>query len=267
MGRRASSRETEALNRAQDLVYDAWEADTAKRRVALAKQALAISPLCADGYVLLAEHAKTGSPAELDLWRRGVEAGKAVLGDAFEEYASEFWSFHETRPYMRARFGLALALWRRGNRDEAIDNLRDMLRLNPNDNQGVRYVLAARLVEAARDDDLSALLKEYPDDGTAAWSWTAALGSFRRHGDSEESRALLSVAIADNRHVVRYLLGDRRIPQDVPPYYSSGDEDEAIGYAQDCVAGWVITPGATDWLRGQVSAGRPIKRRQARRPQ
>lgn len=262
MQRKAADSSGEALDRAQDLVYDAWDASTAKRRVALAEKALAVSPLCADAYALLAEHAKPGSEEELDLWRRGVEAGKTALGAAaFEDHEGEFWGFLETRPYMRARFGLAMALRARGIQGEAIDHLRDLLRLNPNDNQGVRYVLAALLVEAKRDDDLAALLAEYPDDGAGAWSWTKALAAFRRIGDGVESCARLAEALADNEHVPAYLLGERRLPKQLPPYITFGGEDEAIYYAADFRSGWKDTTGAIDWLRAYAPALKKIKSR------
>src|SRR5882757_7338975 len=208
MTRKSAESAQDALDRAQDLIYDAWDADTSKRRIALAEKALAISPLSADAYVILAQHAEPGSDKELDLWRRGVEVGKKAIGEAaFEEYAGEFWGVLETRPYMRARMGLARALWMRGVRGEAIDHLRDILRLNPNDNQGARYGLAALLIEAERDRDLAKLFKEYPDDAAAAWSWTAALAAFRRAGDGNESRSLLVQALADNGRVLACLFG------------------------------------------------------------
>lgn len=254
-----------ALARAQDMIYDAWEANTAKRRIALAEKALATSPLCADAYVLLAEHAEQGSDKELNLWRRGVEAGETAVGEAgFKEYAGSFWGFLETRPYMRARAGLARALWRRGDRDQAIDHLRDMLRLNPGDNQGLRYVLAAHLSEAGRDEDLAVLLAEYPDDGMAAWTWIRALAAFRRIGDSQESRKRRADALASNRHILPYLLGERRLPKQMPPFISPGGEDEAIYYVSEFGAGWALTPGAIDWLRVRAPAPKAAKRRARR---
>ena len=48
---------------------------------------------------------------------------------------------------MRALFGLAGCLWEVGKQEEALEIFRTLLRLNPKDNQGVRYVLAARLLE------------------------------------------------------------------------------------------------------------------------
>jgi tetratricopeptide (TPR) repeat protein len=251
---RTSTANTQAtLDRAQELMYEAWDAESPKRRIALAEKALSLSPLCADAYVLLAGHAKRGSDQELDLWRQGVDAGTKALGKArFDEYAGEFWGFPETRPYMRARLGLALALWARGFRMEAIHHLTDMLRLNPNDNQGARYILAGFLLEAARDKDLAVLLKQYQDDSAAAWSWTAALAAFRRGGDSKKSRALLVQALAGNKYVPAYLCGARRIPRSLPSYISPGRADEAIHYAADFRAGWINTPGAIDWLRAHA---------------
>ena len=50
-GRRA----IDATAKAQEVMYGAWDQTTARARIALARKALAISPLCADAYVLLAE--------------------------------------------------------------------------------------------------------------------------------------------------------------------------------------------------------------------
>ena len=68
------------------MVYDAWERTTPKSRIALARKALAISPLCADAYNLLADKAATPAEAH-DFYLRGIEAGELALGpDGFEEY-------------------------------------------------------------------------------------------------------------------------------------------------------------------------------------
>jgi hypothetical protein len=64
----------------------------------------------------------------------------------FKEYAGHFWGFLETRPYMRARAGLAGTLLKLGDVDGALAHYRDMLKLNPNDDQGIRYVLAGCLI-------------------------------------------------------------------------------------------------------------------------
>jgi len=251
MARKQTSRQTAAaLDRAQELIYDAWEAGTAKRRMALARQALAISPHCGDAYVILAQHAKPGSDSELEFWRQGVAAGEAALGKSgFDDYAGHFWGFLETRPYMRARLGLAMVLWRRKERVEAVAHLHEMLRLNPNDNQGVRYILAAYLVELGRDRELAGLLNEYPDDGAAAWTYTAALLGFRRDGDCAASRKLLAEACASNEYVPGYLLGESKMPPRNPDLIGMGDASEAVNFVFEFGKGWIGTPGALEWLR------------------
>ena len=67
--------------RAQSLIYDAWEATTAKKRVTLAKKALKIFPNCADAYNILAEHAAITAHDALQYYRRGVDAGEKAIGE------------------------------------------------------------------------------------------------------------------------------------------------------------------------------------------
>jgi tetratricopeptide (TPR) repeat protein len=142
----------EANEKAQDLVYDAWERATARSRIALARKALAITPLCSDAYNVLAEEARSVEEAR-DLYARGVEAGELVLGrKGFREYAAHFWGFLETRPSMRTRAGLAGVLLKLGDDEAAISHYRDILELNPGDNQGMRYVLAACLLRRGDGD-------------------------------------------------------------------------------------------------------------------
>jgi tetratricopeptide (TPR) repeat protein len=239
------------LGQAQALMYRAFEEPDEQRRVRLATEALAICPDCADAYVLLAEHA-AGRREALRLYEQGVAAGERALGpEAFQRDAGHFWGLLETRPYLRARLGLAHALWAAGRRDEAVRHWQDMLRLNPNDNQGVRYALAGSLLFLDRDDDLDRLLRQY-NEGSATWAYTKALLAFRRHGDTPEARQSLKKAEEANRHVPAYLLGEKFPPAGPPAYYSPGDESEALTYLGGFLAGWRSTPGAVAWLRENV---------------
>ncbi|HZU36634.1 MAG TPA: hypothetical protein VFA18_12025, partial [Gemmataceae bacterium] len=157
------------------------------------------------------------------------------------------------RPYMRARQRLADALWTAGRRDEAVQHLQDMLRLNPNDNQGMRYTLASYLLFLDRDDDLAKLLPQY-DDVLATWSYTRALLAFRQQGDTLESRKLLKQARKANKHVPAYLLGEKFPPDGQPAYYSVGEESEALEYIRGFLSAWKSTPGAIAWLRQHTQA-------------
>jgi tetratricopeptide (TPR) repeat protein len=237
------------LGKAQDLVYQALEA-SGKKRVELVRRALRISRDCADAYVILAEETAKGPEEAKELYEQGVEAGERALGpEVFEEDVGHFWGILETRPYMRARQGLALCLWALGAEAEAIEHYKEMLRLNPNDNQGVRDLLAIALLEMGRDEELGELLERYEDDAGATWAYTRALWTFRRDGASEKANTALEDAVEANPFVPLYMRGEKKLPNISPHLIGLGEESEAVAYFAEALTGWLRTPGAIEWLR------------------
>jgi tetratricopeptide (TPR) repeat protein len=249
-----SGRDAEdALGQAQEMIYDAWDAGQKRDRIALAKQALKISPLCADAYVLLAEEASNDLLEARDYFAKGVEAGKLALGaETFEKDAGHFWGILETRPYMRARAGLAEVLWELGERDRVVAHYRDMLRLNPNDNQGIRHILASCLLVLDDLDALETLVREYADDAFAEWAYTKVLIAFRREGASQTARNELEAAWQSNAYVPDYLLQSKRLPAKLPAHFALGSKDEAVVYVVHNRDPWRATPGALEWLAATV---------------
>lgn len=233
---------------AQDLIYAAWEANSIARRVDLARRALQISKDCVDAHVILAEVAAT--PAEaLDCYRQGVAAGERSLGhEYFADNAGHFWGLIETRPYMRARAGLSELLWETGARDESIEHALELLRLNPNDNQGVRQGLVPRLIELGRYDAAEEVLSRYEDDAFAGMQYAQALSAFARLGDVAAARDLLARAMKANPFVPPYLLGKKKLPRQLPDFHGFGDDAEAVVYVAQGGAAWKAVPGAVAWL-------------------
>lgn len=239
------------LDEAQFLMYDAWDSTSRKQRIAMAQKAIKISPLCADAFNLLAEeHTKTQEEA-LSYYRKAVEAGKEALGsDGFEEYAGSFWGVLETRPYMRARLGLGEALWATGEKDVAIENFQEMLELNPGDNQGIRYVLAAKLLDSGRMNELKSLLTLCAEEGSANIQYTRALVAYFE--DAEDAEAIAQIAWKTNQHVPGMLSG--RIPTiELQGYITMGGKDEASGYVEIFGQPWKRMPGAIDWIENLTS--------------
>jgi len=240
------------LEKAQDLCYQAFEA-LGRRQIQLARQALEVCPDCADAYVILAESA--GNPEKaLGLYEKGVEAGRRTLGpETFEEDAGHFWGVHETRPFMRALMGVAEAQQALGRTDEAADNYRELLRLNPHDNQGIRYLLLPLLIEQDADEEASNLLEQYDEDIGAVWLYSRALLTYRREGDTPAARRLLEEAMDANPFVPEYLL-DEEMPPDWPDSYAPGSKEEALICREECRGAWESTPGALDWLEQVAEA-------------
>ena len=235
--------------KAQELMYQAFEIADPARRVAKAREALQLWPDCADAYLLLAEHAPTRKEA-LQLYEQATAAGERALGpDCFQHEVGNFWGIQETRPYMRARAGLAELLWMNGRREEAIAHLQDLLRLNPGDNQGNRYTLAGYLLAEDKNVPLGLLLGQYGDDGSALWAYARALLAFRLNGDTAHARALLKEAKQVNKYVIPYLIDEKHPPMEPPLSYSPGSKEEALVCLGNILAGWKNTAGAVDWIR------------------
>lgn len=245
------------LDRAQEVMYEAWTQTSPKNREQLARRALEISPDCADAYVLLGNEVAETPEEAAEWYAKGVAAGERALGpEMFTDEAGYFWGLVETRPYMRARLGLAEALWVQGRQREAIEHLQDMLRLNPGDNQGVRYQLLAWLLDTDDNATAERLITQYEEDAGASWTYGAALVGFRLHGDTPATRKLRTTALETNRHVPKYLTGQKRLPAQPPEFVGFGDESEAIMSAFEQITLWQATPGALAWLGGTTRRGK-----------
>ena len=230
------------VERAQDLAYRAMDAH-GRRRIQLARKALDLSADYADAYALLAEDCADLGQAR-DLYAQGVAAGERVLGPTtFDEGAGHFWADVRTRPYMRARFGLARCLEDLGQRDGALTHYRDLLRLNHNDNQAVRYVFLNALLLTGRDDEADALIRQFADEPTALWQYGWALRAFRREGDCPASRQRLRAAFRSNRHLPGYLAGDSEWTGPAPASYAMGSREEAVVCVDELGEAWKATPG------------------------
>ncbi len=257
----AGDSQDDALDRAQQVMYDAWDATTSRSRMALARKALEISPLCADAYSLLAQEAATPAEAR-DLYARGLAAGEQAIGpEGFAEYDGHFWGFLETRPYMRARQGLALTLLELGEEEVALNHFRAMLKLNPNDNQGIRYLLLSRLLRRDEIANVTALLADYPDEWSVYWLYTSALIAYREgRADAPATQKLLKDAKSANEHVTGILAGTKPGISSNTGYITMGGADEATDYIRECGDAWRKTAGAVEWLAAALTQTPPKRR-------
>jgi tetratricopeptide (TPR) repeat protein len=255
------------VQRAQKMIYDAWEESNPARRLALARKALKISPDCADAYVLLAEEQATDVRQALEFYQQGAAAGKRALGEAcFKENAGHFWGLLETRPYMRCLGGMAGCLIGIKRELEALEIYREMLRLNPGDNQGVRYHLVDLLLGLNRADELETLLHQYKGDYSTVWTYTTALVQYRKNGASPAADKALRAALEQNSFAPVYLLGKKRLPNQPPSSILAGGDSEAVNYAGSHLNHWRRAPGALDWLerlaaRTRQKPARPKKQK------
>ena len=238
---------------AQALIYQAWEARTQRQAAALARRALEIFPDCADAYnVLAGAEARSAEEARV-LYEHGVNAGRRNLGkDFFDEHRGHFWGLIETRPYMRARQGLADCLWALGRKRESLTHCEALLELNPDDNQGIRHGLLNRYLALGNDIGAARLFRDYAHDASAAFLWSRVLLDLRR-GDQVVAQEHLVLAMHGNPHVAGFFVGKWKPPARLPERYSPGDRNEAALYIANFAEAWLASADAMDWLTGQLA--------------
>jgi tetratricopeptide (TPR) repeat protein len=212
-------RENDTFQSAQDLVYDGWDAlwdNQVDRAAECFEEAVGLDDMLADAYNGLARVAVRRDDLETaeEHHHRAYELARETLGTEARD-AFHWWGQLETRPYMRAREGLAWVYWQTGRYDEAIDEYEALLRRNPNDNQGARYVLAP-LYQLAGDLDgaLKAYVrytKDYPDDwGDPHHTFCWGLALFQ-DGQRKEALRRWREALFQNVYVAPLLL-DEALP-------------------------------------------------------
>lgn len=238
---------TDKKGRSQDLVFEAYEQPVSKGKK-LVKQALELDPNNADAYNYLASIEKDIDKA-IVMFEKAIKAGEKTLGKKFlKEEKGFFWGLLETRPYMRAKAGLADCLYAKNKIDKAIDIYEEMLELNPNDNQGIRYLLSTLLLSKNDLTKFELFIKNSEDEDCAVWNYNNALYSFKKIGRTAKTEKILKDAYKSNEFVIDYMLGIKKMPDEQPQYIGRGDENEAISYVNDSWIIWNKTEGAFDWL-------------------
>ena len=233
--------------RSQDLVLQAYDETPAKGKK-LIKQALELDPNNADAYNYLASVENDVDKA-LTLYRQAEEAGERALGEEFmEENKGHFWGLIETRPYMRAKAGVAGCLYAKNRVNATIEVYREMIELNPSDNQGVRYLLATILLSKKDLSDYESFVKKYEGEDSALWHYNNALYHFKKMGKSAKSDRELMKAYKFNPYVMEFMLGLKELPEEMPQFIGRGDENEAVAYIFDAIHTWGKTDGALNWM-------------------
>jgi len=239
-------------------MWTAFDTESKEKRIELARKALEICPDCADAYVVLSDELPSHKQQErIQFLEEGVKAGiRALEPNVIKESDGWLWGLLEARPYLRVRYALAVELYLYGRTDEAITHFGELLRLNKNDNQGVRYLLAPLLVSLDRLAEAEKLIKQYPDDVGPDLNYSHALLLFKKSGDTEKAREVLGEAVRWNRHVIFWLLTtklNRKRP--IPDHVIVGGNDEAYGYARWWRESWHKTKGAIDWVIETLLSG------------
>lgn len=183
-----------------------WWAGDRKAAAKLFRRALAIDSRHADAHNhlgIVSLEARKLKAAEQH-FRAAIDGSQRHLE---RDGAKVPWGFLENRPYLRAMGNLALVFLEQRKWEDALSVHSQMLELNPNDNQGVRYLIGP---EYLRVGDTASAIKVfesclYEEPGCA---FGLALAKIRALGPSAEIGEALVIGFAANRYVTPMLLGE-----------------------------------------------------------
>jgi tetratricopeptide (TPR) repeat protein len=245
---RLSDAEADAKNEAQQIAFDAMEAESEAKARKLAKRALKLDPDCVDALLVMVDLDARSPRETIEGLQKAVTAGERSLDAKFiDDYEGHFWMLIETRPYMRALECLADAYRSQSISLDAIRIYEKMLKLNPNDNQGVRDPLIGLYLEAGDLNGAALLFKKYKDDASANFAWARVLERFLA-GDREGAGAALAKARKANPHMELFLTAQKPLPEEPPEMYSPGSEEEAVLSLGYLSGAWAEHKDAAHWL-------------------
>ncbi|TSC85359.1 MAG: plasmid pRiA4b ORF-3 family protein [Microgenomates group bacterium Gr01-1014_16] len=215
---------------------------------------LRIAPSLLEGISLLArtyyEEGETKKARETFAY--GVKMTEDIFPPEFVKNWSKLpWAFLENRNWLSFLLDQALFIAETEGELASIPYLEQVLTYNPNDNQGVRGILATKYLKVGQPAKTEELARKYPDDMMPEIILGRTLALFKL-GKAEQADDYLDEVIHDCMNsVIEVLKGEHREPAGYDEsVVTRGGDDEAYAYWLDQGNLWQATPGAVEWLRG-----------------
>jgi tetratricopeptide (TPR) repeat protein len=123
------------------------------------------------------------------------------------------WGYLENRPFLRAYHGLSLSYWRKGEIEKAIFMWEKLLKLNPNDNQGIRDLYAIGCIEMQRYEELINMKKKYKECVDLDFNFSLALIYFI-YGNLKKSKYYLDSVFKFHKNEIESIItGNLKEPE------------------------------------------------------
>jgi len=186
-----------------------------------------------------------------ELWEKAVLMGLKAFPESFEMGKDRLiWGFLDNRPFLRCYHGFGIVLLKTGGIKQANKIFTQMLKLNPNDNQGARASAVDSFFYLHEPEKVIKVCNLYPYDCLADTLYGRALASFQL-GDKGVADKCLKHAIKLLPKLAKTIIQQNpKKPKFMYPYrITVGGEDEAYEYWQRNNIHWESTPGAKKWIK------------------
>ena len=182
-------------------------------------------------------------------WLKGYQIGGKALPSDFTRGRNLLrWANLENRPFLRCTHALGLCFFDAGNFAKGIELFEFIILVNPNDNQGIRAVLAEGYLKIGNYLSVLDLCDRYRGDITVDLTYGEPFALFKM-ANKEKATSLLKRAIKFSPKVAKELLKKRHIPPETlfPDEYTVGGNDEAYYYWERSGILWK-DPEMEKWL-------------------
>ena len=174
----------------------------------------------------LLEQGKTG--LALAAYQKGMALGTAAIPQGYDGVIE--WGCLENRPFFRAFHGAVICHLRRRHWNKAIPLMEDMLAWNPDDNQGIRYLIGSAYLRAGRLDDARIALDLQDDHDPGS---LYELGLFLlTTGHYTAAATALRRGFIENGYIAEMLCGT---PRPLPLAIWHGTGNAEVDYAEEYV--------------------------------
>jgi len=265
---RAQAVNRESIESLFDQGMEHWWADDRRRALPVFRRVLKHDPQHADAHNHLGIASLDAGKLKQaeEHFRAAAEAG----GRSLEHDGKRVpWACLENRPYLRALGNLALTLAAQRRWRDALSLHEELLRLNPDDNQGVRFLIG---LEYLRVGNARAALKNLlrTSEEEPGCTFGLALATLISKGPNADVGEALLAGFASNRYVAPMLLGEKWERLDgfhgtnmAEPEWAKDVVDRQADLWQDVPRGaevlrfWWLAPPVAAWRRqlDQVTVG------------
>lgn len=182
----------------------------------------------------------------LDACRKGYSIGLAAIPSDFDGTIE--WGWLENRPFLRAAQGVVLSYKKLGQGREAIALMEQVLRWNPNDNQGFRFLIGPDYLRSGKTSKAANLMQKEADH-YPPYQYELALIDLIA-GRAVPAATQLRRAFMSNGYIAEILCGMTN-PQPLAIWHGSNlaEPDTACAYVEHCGDLWHKTPAAIPFLR------------------
>ena len=210
--------------KASEILEKVEDAKSDEERIKLAHEALEIDANCLEAKIIIAVNQDRPIKVLSDVDSALKEERARLKEEGFfdKDNIGEFYGIFETRAYIQNMYHLAHMYANAGMIKRSIDVAREVIRLNENDNTGVRYLLMGLYAYLEDEVNMKKLYNKYREENVLIL--TPFMIYYYKQGKYEEAVKYLERIKRVNKNFVSFFQNEYDI--NLPDGYMFGDVSE-----------------------------------------